>query len=123
MLYDEANVEQNKAGDVPSTVGHLILFRLHEHSLRDDPAKMTKPPPAATYQSLLASAKLPPPGPQYFAARRALWITPTAASRQTTSALQKPGALESSEVSDTGLVPLRTVVCLRSGLYPCFWSP
>lgn len=116
------------------TVGHLILFRFHELSLRDDPAKMTKQPAVGTFQSLLASANLPPPGPEHFAARRALWITPTAASRldQTTSAspvelespLKIPGALESSEVWDTGLVSLRAMVCLRPrpGLSPHFWS-
>ncbi|KAH9062780.1 hypothetical protein EDB87DRAFT_1605857 [Lactarius vividus] len=80
---------------------------------------MTKP--LATFQSLLAAADLPPPGPDYFAARRALWVTPTVASRldQTTSAslikrdgpLENPGASESSDVwEDTGLLPLRTVI-------------
>lgn len=78
---------------------------------------------AATFQTLLASAHLPPPGPQYFAARRALWITPTTASRldQTTSTprIQREGlALKSSGVSDTRFVPLRTVVRLRSGSSP-----
>jgi len=78
---------------------------------------MTKPPAPRTFQSLLTSATLPPPGPEYFAARRALWITPTAASRLT---LQKPG----SEVSDTVLVPLRTAIKIvhagwrRDGTWP-----
>ena len=89
---------------------------------------MTKPP-ALTFQTLLATANLPSPGPEHFAARRALWITPTAASRldQTTRIKQddlpnKPGVLESSEVSGTALLPLCTVVCLRTGLSPRFRS-
>ncbi|KAI9448115.1 hypothetical protein H4582DRAFT_1780995, partial [Lactarius indigo] len=89
----------------------------------------------ATFQTLLAAANLPPPGPDYFAARRALWITPTAASRldQTTSAshikrdgpLENPGASESSEVwEDTGHLPLRAVIKIvhagwrRDGTWP-----
>jgi hypothetical protein len=77
---------------------------------------MTKPPPPATFQSILASANLPPPGPEYFAARRALWITPASRLDQTTSTprIQREGLS-----SETKLVPLRTVVCLRSGLSPC----
>ncbi|KAI9466934.1 hypothetical protein BJY52DRAFT_1080057, partial [Lactarius psammicola] len=77
---------------------------------------------------------LPPPGPDHFAARRALWITPTTASRldQTTSAsriklegpLESPGALESPEVWDTRLLPLRAVIKIvhaswrRDGTWP-----
>ncbi len=90
---------------------------------------MTKPPAAATFQSLLATANLPPPGPDHFAARRALWITPIAASRldQTTSAsrIKREGPLENPESSegwDTRPLPLRAVVCLRPGLSPRFWS-
>ncbi|KAH9049125.1 hypothetical protein EDB84DRAFT_1454218 [Lactarius hengduanensis] len=93
---------------------------------------MTKP--LATFQSLLATADLPSPGPDYFAARRALWITPTAASRldQTTSAslikrdgpLENPGASESAEVWEDRLLPLRAVIKIvhagwrRDGTWP-----
>ncbi|KAH9179782.1 hypothetical protein EDB89DRAFT_2224781 [Lactarius sanguifluus] len=93
---------------------------------------MTKP--LATFQTLLATAALPSPGPDYFAARRALWITPTAASRldQTTSAslikrdgpLENPGASESYEVWEDRLLPLRAVIKIvhagwrRDGTWP-----
>ncbi|KAF8272510.1 hypothetical protein EI94DRAFT_299342 [Lactarius quietus] len=83
---------------------------------------MTKP---ATFQSLLDTANLPPPGPEHFAARRALWTTPTAASRLDQSKQDhKPGVLESSEVSDTAFVPLCTVIKVvhagwrRDGTWP-----
>ncbi|KAI0307240.1 hypothetical protein B0F90DRAFT_1814022 [Multifurca ochricompacta] len=66
-----------------------------------------------TFTTLLAHADLPPPGPEYFAARRALWTTPTANSRfdQTPSTsrvkleslLSQPAALESQEIWDAGL--------------------
>ena len=79
---------------------------------------MTKPPPLGAFQTLLATANLPPPGPEHFAARRALWTTPTAASHpdQTThikqdDLLSKSGVTESSEVSGTAHLPLCTVVC------------
>jgi hypothetical protein len=86
---------------------------------------------------LSTDAHLPPPGPDHFVARRALWTKPTAASRldQATSTscvrleglLDQPGALESPDVWDAGLsniwkslvgggrlksfLPLRAVVC------------
>ena len=77
-------------------------------------------------------ANLPPPGPDHFAVRRALWVTPTAASRldQNTSAsrihlleslLKKSDALESFDVWD-GLLPLPIVVCLCLALSSPFWS-
>ena len=94
----------------------------------------------------LADADLPPPGPDHFAARRALWTTPTAASRlghntspshvRLEGLLNQPGALESPEVWDAGLskvwrglvgvgggklkspLPLRAVVCLCLGISP-----
>ncbi|KAH9077258.1 hypothetical protein EDB83DRAFT_2349081 [Lactarius deliciosus] len=87
---------------------------------------MTKP--LATFQALLATADLPSPGPDYFAARRALWITPTAASRldQTTSAslIKRDGASESSEIWEDRLLPLRAVIKIvhagwrRDGTWP-----
>jgi hypothetical protein len=82
---------------------------------------MTKPPAAPTFQSLLATANLPPPGPDHFAARRALWVTPTTTSRLTRIKQDdKPGVLESAEVSGTTILPLRTAVCLRAGFTPLF---
>jgi hypothetical protein len=94
------------------------------------------PPP--TFPHLLAHANLPQPGPEYFTARRALWTTPTAASRlgqappisrvRLETLLDEPGALERPDVWDAGLsrvwkglveggrlknfLPLRAVVCL-----------
>jgi hypothetical protein len=80
---------------------------------------MTKPPAAPTFQSLLAAANLPPPGPEHFSARRALWVTPTTTSRLTRIKQDdKPGVLENSEVSATTILPLCTVVCLRTGVSP-----
>ncbi|KAI0251324.1 hypothetical protein BJV78DRAFT_1212490 [Lactifluus subvellereus] len=68
--------------------------------------------PSLTFAHL-ADADLPPPGPDHFAARRALWTTPTATSRlghdpspsrvRLESLLNQPGALESPEVWDAGL--------------------
>ena len=65
------------------------------------------------FPHLLAHANLPQPGPEYFAARRALWTTPTAASRlgqtppisrvRLETLLDEPGALERPDVWDTGL--------------------
>jgi hypothetical protein len=92
---------------------------------------------------LPTDAHLPPPGPDHFVARRALWTRPTAASRldQATSPscvkleglLDQPGALESPDIWDAGLsniwksliaggrlrsfLPLRAVVCDMSA-YP-----
>lgn len=78
---------------------------------------MTKTPAAPIFQSLLAAAILPPPGPEHFAARRALWVTPTTTSRLTRIKQDdKPGVLESPEVSGTTILPLCTVVCLRTSL-------
>ncbi|KAF8505693.1 hypothetical protein F5888DRAFT_1798673 [Russula emetica] len=69
------------------------------------------PPPA--FSHLLAHANLPQPGPEYFTARRALWTTPTAASRlgqappisrvRLETLLDEPGALERPDVWDAGL--------------------
>lgn len=92
----------------------------------------------SSFAHLLAHADLPPPGPDYFAAHRALWTTPTAASRlgqapstsrvRLETLLDEPGALERPDVWDAGLkkvwkglieggrlknfLPLRVVVCL-----------
>ncbi|KAH9966028.1 hypothetical protein BC827DRAFT_1116674, partial [Russula dissimulans] len=66
-----------------------------------------------SFACLLAHADLPPPGPDHFSARRALWTTPTAASRlgqapstsrvRLESLLDEPGALELPSVWDAGL--------------------
>ena len=70
-------------------------------------------PPPPTYAHLLAHADLPQPGPEHFAARRALWTTPTAASRlgqappisrvRLENLLDEPGSLERPDVWESGL--------------------
>jgi len=72
---------------------------------------LSSPPPS--FARLLARADLPPPGPDHFSARRALWTTPTAASRldqvpstsrvRLENFLNEPGALEQPSVWDAGL--------------------
>ncbi|KAI0004933.1 hypothetical protein BJV74DRAFT_762551 [Russula compacta] len=75
--------------------------------------QQTHPRLPSSFAHLLAHADLPPPGPDRFAARRALWTTPTAASRlgqaPSTSRvrleylLDEPGALERPDIWDAGL--------------------
>ncbi|KAI0050198.1 hypothetical protein FA95DRAFT_1460529, partial [Auriscalpium vulgare] len=85
------------------------------------------------FTQLLEAAQLPPPGPEYFAARRALWRTrtvppkdPTPATVKLEALLEQPGALESDQIWSAGLnkiwrglvgggrlknlLPLRTVI-------------
>jgi hypothetical protein len=97
-------------------------------------------PPIPTSSHVSAHTNLPPPGPDHFAARRALWLKPTAASRlgqapstscvRLENLLEDPGALERSAVWDAGLnkvwrglvgggrlknfLPLRVVVWILS---------
>jgi hypothetical protein len=69
--------------------------------------------PTSTLIHVPAHADLPPPGPDHFAARRALWTKHTAASRlgqapstscvRLESLLDEPGALERPDVWDAGL--------------------
>ncbi|THH04036.1 hypothetical protein EW146_g10282, partial [Bondarzewia mesenterica] len=71
------------------------------------------PPPPTPFEALLASEELPPTGPDLFAARRALWLTPPPTPPIPTSPspsrirlhdlLNQPGALESNEVWQAGL--------------------
>lgn len=101
------------------------------------PSDPQHPPPS--FSHLLAHRNLPQPGPEYFTARRALWTTPTTASRlgqpppisrvRLETLLDEPGALERPDVWDAGLnkvwkglveggrlkkfLPLRAVVCLK----------
>ncbi|RDX55432.1 hypothetical protein OH76DRAFT_1319008, partial [Lentinus brumalis] len=65
------------------------------------------------YQERLAAAELPPPGPDYFAARRALWLAPGEAPSRPTEAnssrrrletlLATPDALEDDVIWQTGV--------------------
>ncbi|TFK93605.1 hypothetical protein K466DRAFT_478267 [Polyporus arcularius HHB13444] len=65
------------------------------------------------YQERLAAAELPPPGPDYFAARRALWLAPGEAPSRPTEAnssrrrletlLATPDALEDDMIWQTGV--------------------
>ncbi len=65
------------------------------------------------YQERLAAADLPPPGPDYFAARRALWLAPGEAPSRPTEAnssrrrletlLATPDALEDDVIWQTGV--------------------
>ncbi|KAF8484842.1 hypothetical protein DFH94DRAFT_643924 [Russula ochroleuca] len=69
--------------------------------------------PPSTFAHLLAHADLPKPGPEHFAARRALWTTPTATSRlgqapsisrvRLEDLLNEPGALERPDAWEAGL--------------------
>lgn len=69
--------------------------------------------PASSFELSLSNASLPPPGPSYYAARRALWLTPTAGhplpQPQSTSRqkleqlLGVPGAEESEELWNSGI--------------------
>lgn len=78
------------------------------------------PPPTTSqdasmspYQERLAAADLPPPGPEYFAARRALWLEPienpsyptepNLSRRRLESLLATPDALENEVVWQTGV--------------------
>ncbi|KAI9507564.1 hypothetical protein F5148DRAFT_1203993 [Russula earlei] len=70
-------------------------------------------PHPPTFAHLLAHADLPPPGPEHFVARRALWTTPTVLTRldrapsatrvRLENLLDEPGALELPSVWDAGL--------------------
>jgi hypothetical protein len=104
------------------------------------------PPPLApvstrpAFEDTLATIALPPPGPAYYAARRALWLTPVpeaplppvpSTSRQRLEHLLSiPGAVESEEVWENGVekvwkglvaggrlkrrLPMNLVVCNRA---------
>lgn len=65
-----------------------------------------------SFEELLAASELPPPGPEYYAARRALWLTPTARARlpeQSSSRkrleklLNAPDAVDDDDVWDNGI--------------------
>lgn len=97
-------------------------------------------PPIPTSSHGSEHTNLPPPGPDHFAARRALWLKPTATSRlgqapstscvRLENLLEEPGALERPAVWDAGLnkvwrglvgggrlksfLPLRVVVWILS---------
>jgi hypothetical protein len=87
-----------------------LLFSCSSHyfSLSTNPQSSTP-----TWAHVLAHEDLPPPGPDHFAARRALWTTPTAASRlgqapstsciRLENLLDEPGAIERPDVWDAGL--------------------
>ncbi|KAH9951739.1 hypothetical protein B0H21DRAFT_664895, partial [Amylocystis lapponica] len=67
----------------------------------------------STFERILKTADLPPGGPAYFSARRALWFAPGPTPPQPTEAstsrrrleylLNRDGAAESAEVWDAGL--------------------
>lgn len=73
------------------------------------------PSPPSAFEKLLASEDLPPPGPDHFHARRALWLTPLSVPRPPSppsaseahtrleELLNKPGALENNDVWQAGL--------------------
>jgi hypothetical protein len=69
--------------------------------------------PTSSFEDSLSNATLPPPGPSHYAARRALWLTPTSGlplpqvpstSRQKLEQLlSAPGAAESEEIWRAGI--------------------
>ncbi|KAI0065873.1 hypothetical protein BV25DRAFT_1821566 [Artomyces pyxidatus] len=116
----------------PSSNSHLA-----PSTTPNPPPLIPNPPtPPSAFTQLLDDAELPPPGPDYFAARRALWTKPSSDSLpphpppssriKLEALLDQPGALESDEVWHVGLdkvwkglvsggrlknfLPLRTVV-------------
>ncbi|KAF9464380.1 hypothetical protein BDZ94DRAFT_1161945 [Collybia nuda] len=70
--------------------------------------------PSATFDSILATAKLPPPGPDYYVARRALWLTPrcpatprspepSTSRKRLEKILSSPNAVESEAAWKNGI--------------------
>lgn len=68
----------------------------------------------ATFDSILAASKLPPPGPDHYAARRALWLTPrcpaaprspepSTSRKRLERVLSSPNAVESNAAWKNGI--------------------
>ncbi|KAI0311969.1 hypothetical protein OF83DRAFT_1177075 [Amylostereum chailletii] len=81
---------------------------------RPQPLIPSPPTPPSTFELLLQNTPLPPPGPEHFEARRALWTSPaiSQASPSPTSSqsrmkletlLNTPGALEDNQIWEGGL--------------------
>ena len=78
------------------------------------PSPLILAPPPSTLDDILAKSKLPPPGPDYYAMRRQLWLSPRcaveapplepSASRQRLEKLlAPPDAAQSEEVWKSGV--------------------
>ncbi|ETW83825.1 hypothetical protein HETIRDRAFT_449454 [Heterobasidion irregulare TC 32-1] len=87
-----------------------------QHSVVAAEPLIADPPSSpSAFEKLLASEDLPPPGPDHFHARRALWLTPLSVPRPPSppsaseahtrleELLNKPGALENNDVWQAGL--------------------
>ncbi|KAI0268347.1 hypothetical protein BC834DRAFT_868995 [Gloeopeniophorella convolvens] len=102
---------------IPATIYNFLSSPTAPAFAKSTSSTPSLPPPLETTPSafalLLERTELPPPGPEHFAARRALWTTPTAGSRldappspsriKLETLLDQPGALESQEVWNVGL--------------------
>jgi hypothetical protein len=115
----------------------LLRFSLGGHS---SSRTVTQPQRKPSFDEVLASTDMPPQGPAYFAARRALWLNPgttqpsrppvQSSSRQRLEGLlNRPGAVNDEGVWKSGVekvwkgltggvrlkrrLPLALVVCLR----------
>jgi hypothetical protein len=75
---------------------------------------VTIPQPPNTFDSILASSNLPPPGPDHYAARRALWLTPrfpassrslqpSTSRKRLEKVLSAPNAVESNAAWKNGI--------------------
>lgn len=75
---------------------------------------VTIPQPPDTFDSILASSNLPPPGPDHYVARRALWLTPrfpasprspepSTSRKRLEKVLSSPNAVESNAAWKNGI--------------------
>jgi hypothetical protein len=106
IYISPAHLSTSQSASIPPSL--LFSCSSHSFSLSTNPQSSTP-----TWAHVLAHEDLPPPGPDHFAARRALWTTPTAASRlgqapstsciRLENLLDEPGAVERPDVWDAGL--------------------
>ena len=113
-FVSNTNVEHHQHPPVPA---HSRFFKLTgKFNSRDahTRAKATQPPSSirSTSSSFIFNPNLPPPGPAHYAARRALWLTPTKVPRRSPPSssrqrleqiLNQPGAVNNEEAWKGGI--------------------
>lgn len=94
----------------PCAVDSAAADRSHDSS---EPSFTWRNSRSAPFEELLAASELPPSGPEYYAARRSLWLAPRSAQRgppepstsrqRLEDLLNRPGAVSSEAVWKGGI--------------------